>query len=68
MANFTYIFEIKSNNDIVDTLTTDTLSEGRKWAEANTLDGDLVVVSEAYEGLDGHFDVTDHVTSYYVDF
>jgi len=26
-----------------------------------------VVVSEAYEGADGHLEVTDHITSYYID-
>jgi len=65
--SFTYIFEIKVNKNVVESLTTNDMSEGQEWASANTLVGDLVVVSEAYEGLDGQLEVTEHVTSYYVD-
>ena len=65
--SFTYIFEIKVNKNVVESLTTNNMSEGQEWASANTLVGDLVVVSEAYEGLDGQLEVTEHVTSYYVD-
>lgn len=64
---FTYIFDIKSNNFLVDSMMTDNLAEGQRWSEKNTLEGDLVVISEAYEGADGHLDVTDHVASYYID-
>ena len=67
MTNFTYLFEIKVNKTTVETMTTDNMSKGQDWAADNTLVGDLVVVSEAYEGADGLLDVTDHVTSYYVD-
>lgn len=67
MSNFTYLFELKCNKSIVESMTTDDLSEGQQWAEANTLVGDLVVVSEAYEGADGQLDVIEHISSYYID-
>lgn len=65
--SFTYIFDIKVNKQVVETMTTTDMLRGHRWASENTLEGDLVVVSEAYEGADGQLDVTDHVTSYYVD-
>jgi hypothetical protein len=65
--SFTYIFDIKVNKNIVESMTTDDMSQGHSWAQENTLVGDLVVVSEAYEGADGQLEVTEHVTSYYVD-
>lgn len=65
--SFTYIFDIKSNNSLVESMMTDNLADGQRWAEKNTLGGDLVVISEAYEGADGNIDVTDHVASYYID-
>lgn len=65
--SFTYIFDIKVNKNIVESMTTDDMSQGHSWAQDNTLVGDLVVVSEAYEGADGHLEVTDHITSYYID-
>ena len=67
MSNFTYLFELKSNKSVVESMTTDDMSQGHSWAQDNTLVGDLVVVSEAYEGADGHLEVTDHITSYYID-
>jgi hypothetical protein len=67
MSNFTYLFELKCNKSIVESMTTDDLSEGQQWAEDNTLVGDLVVVSEAYEGADGQLDVIEHISSYYID-
>lgn len=65
--SFTYIFDIKVNKEVVETMTTDDMSKGQDWASANTLVGDLVVVSEAYMGTDGELEITDHVTSYYID-
>lgn len=65
--SFTYIFDIKVNKEVVETMTTDDMSKGQDWASVNTLVGDLVVVSEAYQGADGELEVTDHVTSYYID-
>jgi hypothetical protein len=65
--SFTYIFDIKVNKEVVETMTTDDMSKGQDWASSNTLVGDLVVVSEAYQGADGELEVTDHVTSYYID-
>ena len=65
--SFTYIFDIKVNKQVVETMTTTDMLSGHRWASENTLEGDLVVVSEAYEGADGQLDVTDHVTSYYID-
>lgn len=65
--SFTYIFDIKVNKNIVESMTTDDMSQGHSWAQENTLVGDLVVVSEAYEGADGHLEVTDHITSYCID-
>lgn len=65
--SFTYIFDIKVNKEVVETMTTDDMSKGQDWASSKTLVGDLVVVSEAYQGADGELEVTDHVTSYYID-
>ena len=65
--SFTYVFDIKVNKEVVETMTTDDMSKGQDWASDNTLVGDLVVVSEAYQGADGELEVIDHVTSYYVD-
>ena len=65
--SFTYVFDIKGNKEVVETMTTDDMSKGQDWASSNTLVGDLVVVSEAYQGADGELEVTDHVTSYYID-
>tara|TARA_B110000908_G_scaffold95717_1_gene113293 strand:+ start:101 stop:304 length:204 start_codon:yes stop_codon:yes gene_type:complete len=65
--SFTYVFDIKVNKEVVETMTTDDMSKGQDWASSNTLVGDLVVVSEAYQGADGELEVTDHVTSYYID-
>tara|TARA_R110002126_G_scaffold20982_2_gene76742 strand:- start:274 stop:477 length:204 start_codon:yes stop_codon:yes gene_type:complete len=65
--SFTYVFDIKVNKEVVETMTTDDMSKGQDWASSNTLVGDLVVVSEAYKGADGELEVTDHVTSYYID-
>lgn len=65
--SFTYIFDIKVNKQVVETMTTTDMLSGHRWVSENTLEGDLVVVSEAYEGADGQLDVTDHVTSYYID-
>lgn len=65
--SFTYIFDIKVNKNVMESMTTDDMTEGHAWAQDNTLVGDLVVVSEAYEGADGHLEVTDHITSFYID-
>lgn len=65
--SFTYIFDIKVNKNTVESMTTDDMTKGHSWAQDNTLVGDLVVVSEAYEGADGQLEVTDHITSYYID-
>lgn len=66
--SFTYVFDIKVNKNIVETLLTTNMLKGHRWALDNTILGDLVVVSEAYKGADGQLDVTDHVTSYYIDY
>tara|TARA_R100000951_G_scaffold26825_1_gene22819 strand:+ start:652 stop:852 length:201 start_codon:yes stop_codon:yes gene_type:complete len=65
--SFTYIVEIKQNKYLVESTTTSSLSKAVSYAEKNTLVGDLVVVSEGYEGLDGVVEGVDHVTSWYVD-
>ena len=65
--SFTYIFEIKVNKNIVETMTTKNMTKGHLWVQDNTIVGDLVVVSEAYKGADGVVEVTDHITSYYID-
>lgn len=65
--SFTYIFEIKVNKNIVETMTTKNMTKGHLWVQDNTIEGDLVVVSEAYMGADGDLDMTDHITSFYVD-
>jgi hypothetical protein len=65
--SFTYIVEIKQNKYLVESTTTSSLSNAVSYAEKNTLTGDLVVVSEGYEGSDGVVEGVDHVTSWYVD-
>lgn len=65
--SFTYIVEIKQNKSLVESTTTSSLSKAVSYAEKNTLVGDLVVVSEGYEGSDGVVEANDHITSWYVD-
>ena len=65
--SFTYIVEIKQNKYLVESTTTSSLAKAVSYAEKNTLVGDLVVVSEGYEGSDGVVEGVDHVTSWYVD-
>ena len=65
--SFTYIFDIKVNKNTVESMTTDDMTKGHSWAQDNTLVGDLVVVSEAYEGADGQLEVIEHISSYYID-
>jgi hypothetical protein len=65
--SFTYIVEIKQGKSLVEATTTDDLSKAVTYADNSSIVGDLVVISEGYEGSDGGVDKHDHVTSWYVD-
>ena len=65
--SFTYITNIKSSAGVtVDSNVTDDMSQAVQWANNTAIDGDLVVVSEAYRGADGVLEPHDHVNSSYV--
>lgn len=63
---YTYIAKIMSNKSLVDSTTSQDLKKVVIWADQNSMDGDLVVISEGYTGADDHIDEVDHVMSYYV--
>ena len=65
--SFSYIVEIKQGKSVIESTMTNTLAKAVTYADNSTLAGDLVVISEGYEGADGVFDAHDHVTSWYVD-
>jgi hypothetical protein len=65
--SFSYIVEIKQGKSVIESTMTNTLAKAVTYADNSTLAGDLVVISEGYEGADGVFDSHDHVTSWYVD-
>ena len=65
--SYTYIAEIKSNSDIIDTTQMQSLGEVSQWANKHSIIGDLVVISEGYVGSDGILEVYDHVASWRVD-
>ncbi len=64
---FKYIVEIMQGKALVESAAKDTLSNAVSYADASSLEGDLVVISEGYEGVDGGYDKHDHVSSWYVD-
>ena len=64
--SFSYTIEIKQGNSLVESSTRSTLTKAVTYADSVSLEGDLVVISETYEGLDGEYDKYDHVTSWYV--
>ena len=43
-------FDVRSQNTLVDTYSTTTMSEGMEWLRDSALTGDLVVISEMYQG------------------
>lgn len=65
--SFTYITKIMSNKDVVETKNSSDLKKAITWADNNAILGDLVVISEGYEGADGIAEEHDHVMSYVVD-
>ena len=64
---FNYITTVSCNGDVLDRLTTQSLSSARDWADDNTMVGDLVVISEVLCGADGVADEVEHTMSYYID-
>jgi hypothetical protein len=65
--SFKYIIQIKQGKSLVESSTSDTLSGAVNYADSSSIVGDLVVISEGYEGADGTVDTHDHVSSWYVD-
>jgi len=65
--SYTYIAEIKSNKSVMDTSSSSDLKKVVTWARENSLVGDTVVISEAYQGVDGVTDQHGHLNSWYVD-
>ena len=59
-------FDVRSQNTLVDTYSTTTMSEGMEWLKDSALTGDLVVISEMYQGVDGQYDYKDHVSSFII--
>ena len=64
--SFQYMIEIKQGTTTVESSTKTTLTNAVTYADSASLEGDLVVISETYEGLDGEYDKHDHVASWYV--
>lgn len=64
--SYTYIAKIMSNKSLVDSTTSQDLKKAVTWADKNSIEGDLVVISEGYTGADDIVDEVDHVMSYYV--
>ena len=60
-------FDVRSQNALVDTYSTTTMSDGMEWLKDSALTGDLVVISEMYKGVDGQYDYKDHVSSFVID-
>lgn len=65
--SFTYIAEIMNNKSLVDSTTSSDLKKAVTWANDNSIVGDLIVISEGYEGADGVLDKHDHLNSWRVD-
>ena len=64
---FTYVIDIKRNGDLQDSLTTQSLSSAKHWADRQVAEGDLVTISEGILAVDGSIDTTDHIQSYKID-
>ena len=64
---FNYVATVRCDGDVLDSLTTQSLSSAREWVESHTMTGDLVVISEVLCGIDGVVDEVDHTLSYYID-
>ena len=64
--SYTYIAKIMSNKSLVDSTTSQDLKKAVTWADKNSIEGDLIVISEGYAGADDTIDEVDHVMSYYV--
>lgn len=64
--SYTYIAKIMSNKSLVDSTTSQDLKKAVTWADKNSIEGDLIVISEGYAGADDMIDEVDHVMSYYV--
>ena len=64
---FNYIATVSCKGDVLDRLTTQSLSSARDWVDDKTMVGDLVVISEVLCGIDGAVDEVDHTLSYYID-
>jgi len=64
---FTYVIDIKRDGDLQDSLTTQSLSSAKYWANNNVAEGDLVTISEGIEAIDGSIDTTEHIQSYRID-
>ena len=64
---FNYIATVSCKGDVLDRLTTQSLSSARDWVDDKTMVGDLVVISEVLCGIDGVVDEVEHTMSYYID-
>ena len=64
---FNYVTTVSCNGDVLDRLTTQSLSSARDWVDDKTMVGDLVVISEVLCGIDGVVDEVEHTMSYYID-
>jgi hypothetical protein len=62
---YTYIAEIMNNKSLVDSTTSSDLKKVVTWATSNSIEGDLIVISEGYECADGVVDKHDHINSWY---
>lgn len=65
--SYTYIAEIKASKITMDSSTSSDLKRVVSWANANSILGDLIIISEGYIGADGVIDNYDHVNSWYND-
>jgi hypothetical protein len=64
---FVYVIDIKRDGDLQESLTTQSLSSAKHWAEFKVAEGDLVTISEGVEAVDGSIDTTEHIQSYKID-
>lgn len=62
--SYTYLAEIKSNKDVVESKIMTDLKKAVSWANSKTIIGDMVVISEGYLCADGAFDSYDTLTTW----
>lgn len=65
--SFTYIAEIMSNKDVVESTTTSNMTKAVDWANDNAISGDQLLISEGYTCSDGIVDKHDLLMTWRMD-